>query len=229
MALGAMALDLKGDLELGRKLTDGCVTLYSIMPSGVMPEYLDLIPCKDLQSCSWDEETWLQTLLPGVDLHPPELEPEPEEPVTPVQKGPPKKEGAGGDDEDGKPEYESGFEAQLEKDLEEHVTENSEFRDEVKLEEEPTKSVETDSFLPEDEGHSQHQYTKRGAQRGPPPEGHESAHAKLTPIQKAWNKVKQDRLPPGVTFVRDSRFDSTQEVQSSTQEIKLADTSIDTY
>jgi len=223
LALGAMALDLKGDLELGRKLTDGCVTLYSIMPSGVMPECLYLIPCKDLKSCPWDEEAWLQTLLPGVDLHPPEPEPAPEQPVAPVQKGPPKKGGAGGDDEGDEPEDERGFEAQPEKSLEEHVTESNE----AKLEEEPMRSVKTDSSLPEDKNHYQHQHTKRDPQRGPPPDSHESAHAKLTPIQRAWNKVKQHRLPPGVTSVKDSRFDSTH-VQSSTQELKLADRSIDT-
>ncbi|RPB21474.1 seven-hairpin glycosidase [Terfezia boudieri ATCC MYA-4762] len=202
LALGAMALDLKGDLELGRKLTDGCVTLYNIMPSGVMPEQLDLIPCKDLRSCPWDEEAWLQALLPGVDLHSPESEPEPEKPVTPVHKGPPKKEGAGGDDEDDNWEYERGFEALPGKGSEGHVTGNNEIRNEAKLQEEPTKSVKTDSPLPEDEDYSQ-QHTKRDPQRGPPPESYK---AQLTPIQKAWSKVKQDRLPPGVTFVKDSRY-----------------------
>ncbi|KAF8424129.1 mannosyl-oligosaccharide alpha-1,2-mannosidase [Tirmania nivea] len=205
LALGAMALDLRDDLELGRKLTDGCVMLYNIMPSGVMPEYLDLIPCKDSRSCPWDEEAWFQALLPGVDLHPPQPEPEPERPVTPVQKGPPRKEGAGGDGDD-KQEDNIGIEVQLEKDLEEYVTEHDEIRNEVKLEEEPTKSVKADLSSVENEDHSQHQHAKRGPQHGPPPENHESAHAKLTPIQRAWNKVKQDRLPPGVISVIDSRY-----------------------
>lgn len=219
LALGAMALDLKGDLELGRKLTDGCITLYNIMPSGVMPEYLDLIPCKDLRSCPWDEEAWLQTLLPGVDLHPPEPKPEPEKPVTSVQKGSPKKEGAGGDDEDDEPENKRGFKTRLEKNLEERVTENDEIKNEAKLEEEQTRSVKTASSLPEDGGHSQHQHAKRGPS---PLENHERAYVKLTPIQKAWNRAKQDRLPLGVTSVTDSRFDPTH-IQGSTQRLKLAD------
>jgi len=204
LALGAMALDLRGDLEIARKLTDGCVTVYNIMPSGVMPEYLDLIPCSDLRSCPWDEEAWLQTLLPGVNLHLPEPEQEPEIP-TPVQKGPPKKEGAGGDDEDDEPRDERDSEGYPEKGLK-NITENDEIGDEVGLKEEP---------LPGSGDYSQYRHSKRDPQHEPPPGNHEEAQAKLTPIQKAWNKAKEHRLPPGVTFVSDSRFDSTHE-QSST-------------
>lgn len=229
LALGAKALGLTDDLEIGRKLTDGCVTLYNIMPSGVMPEYLNLVPCKNATSCPWDEEEWLQALLPGVDLHPKLTEPTPAQEKMPG-KDVPGKEGAGGDDDE-EPEAQTLQEEQPKQVLKEAGVEHDE-----------TKKV--DGFVPRHESHSQHQHAKRYAQRGPPPidqhrtdeestptrkdedsetnqEGQASETkqddedlpqmpkvVKLTPIERAWRKVKEQRLPPGVANVGDGRSGS---------------------
>ncbi|UKZ82405.1 hypothetical protein TrVFT333_010193 [Trichoderma virens FT-333] len=48
------------DVETGVKLTNGCVYAYRAFPTGMMPERIDLAPCKDRSHCPWDEDYWLQ-------------------------------------------------------------------------------------------------------------------------------------------------------------------------
>lgn len=49
------------DVETGVRLTNGCVYAYRAFPTGMMPERLDLAPCRDRSSrCPWDEEHWLE-------------------------------------------------------------------------------------------------------------------------------------------------------------------------
>jgi mannosyl-oligosaccharide alpha-1,2-mannosidase len=48
------------DVERGIKLTNGCVYAYRAFPTGMMPERIDLAPCKDRAHCPWDEDYWLQ-------------------------------------------------------------------------------------------------------------------------------------------------------------------------
>lgn len=59
MALGAQALSLPDDLEIGSKLTDGCVWAYGQMKTGLMPENCGLVKCDDPEHCTWDEDKWL--------------------------------------------------------------------------------------------------------------------------------------------------------------------------
>ncbi|KAL6901628.1 glycoside hydrolase family 47 protein [Trichoderma evansii] len=47
------------DVERGIKLTNGCVYAYRAFPTGMMPERIDLAPCKDRAHCPWDEEYWM--------------------------------------------------------------------------------------------------------------------------------------------------------------------------
>lgn len=62
-ALGAKIFDTPGDLEIGRRLTDGCVWAYSAMPSGIMPEYSQVVPCRDAEDCQWNETLWTDEYL----------------------------------------------------------------------------------------------------------------------------------------------------------------------
>ncbi|KAL7800044.1 glycoside hydrolase family 47 protein [Trichoderma ceciliae] len=48
------------DVETGIKLTNGCVYAYRAFPTGMMPERIDMAPCKDRSHCPWDEKYWLQ-------------------------------------------------------------------------------------------------------------------------------------------------------------------------
>lgn len=61
--LGAKIFDTPEDLEIGKRLTDGCVWAYSSMPSGIMPEYAQVVPCGDPESCQWNETIWADQYL----------------------------------------------------------------------------------------------------------------------------------------------------------------------
>lgn len=57
-ALGAKIFESAEDLEVGRRLTDGCVWAYSSMPAGIMAEYAQVTPCTDAAVCPWNETAW---------------------------------------------------------------------------------------------------------------------------------------------------------------------------
>lgn len=57
-AMGGKIFDSDEDVEIGRRLTDGCVWAYSSMPSGIMAEYAQVAPCQNTESCSWNETEW---------------------------------------------------------------------------------------------------------------------------------------------------------------------------
>ena len=45
-------------VDLGAKLTQGCIYAYAAMPTGIMPESFDMVPCKSRASCPWNETKW---------------------------------------------------------------------------------------------------------------------------------------------------------------------------
>lgn len=57
-ALGGRLFDLPEHVEVGRKLTDGCIWTYKALPLGVMPEVFQMIPCQDKLNCQWNETMW---------------------------------------------------------------------------------------------------------------------------------------------------------------------------
>ncbi|KAK8055361.1 glycoside hydrolase family 47 protein [Apiospora rasikravindrae] len=60
MALGGRLLNRPNDIEIGAKLTNGCIYAYKSMPAGVGPERHNMIACKSRKDCPWDEEVWIQ-------------------------------------------------------------------------------------------------------------------------------------------------------------------------
>ncbi|TAQ89866.1 hypothetical protein B7494_g1798 [Chlorociboria aeruginascens] len=62
VGMGAKIFDIEGDLELAKKLTDGCVWAYESLPSGIMPEDARTLPCKDAQNCNWNETVYWEAL-----------------------------------------------------------------------------------------------------------------------------------------------------------------------
>ncbi|KAH8709963.1 glycosyl hydrolase family 47-domain-containing protein [Phaeosphaeriaceae sp. PMI808] len=46
------------DVELGEKLTRGCVYTYAAMPSGIMPETFAMMPCESRTECAWNQTAW---------------------------------------------------------------------------------------------------------------------------------------------------------------------------
>lgn len=57
-ALGGKIFGSDEDVEVGRRLTDGCVWAYSSMPAGIMAEYAQITPCEDTGKCQWNETAW---------------------------------------------------------------------------------------------------------------------------------------------------------------------------
>jgi mannosyl-oligosaccharide alpha-1,2-mannosidase len=57
-ALGGKLFNMPEHVEVGRKLTDGCIWSYKALPLGVMPEVFHMVPCEDKLHCSWNETMW---------------------------------------------------------------------------------------------------------------------------------------------------------------------------
>ncbi|KAL1843585.1 hypothetical protein VTJ49DRAFT_868 [Mycothermus thermophilus] len=66
--LGGKIFNRPEDVEIGKKLTDGCVWAYDVMPTGIMPEYATVLPCKDMTNCKYDEKEWYKALDPNHDI-----------------------------------------------------------------------------------------------------------------------------------------------------------------
>jgi len=62
--LGGKIFNSPEDVEIGKKLTEGCVWAYEVMPAGIMPEYASVLPCKDPNDCHYDQAAWYKSLDP---------------------------------------------------------------------------------------------------------------------------------------------------------------------
>ncbi|OTB07027.1 glycoside hydrolase family 47 protein [Hypoxylon sp. CI-4A] len=56
--LGGKLLNIPEHVQIGEKITRGCVWAYDAMPTGIMPEIFGLLPCPTLKACEWDEQEW---------------------------------------------------------------------------------------------------------------------------------------------------------------------------
>lgn len=73
-AMGGKIFDSDEDLDVGRRLTDGCVWAYASMPAGIMAEYAQVTPCQDIDSCEWNETAWHMDLDPNPDFRETQME-----------------------------------------------------------------------------------------------------------------------------------------------------------
>ncbi|KAI9037907.1 glycoside hydrolase family 47 protein [Aspergillus affinis] len=62
VGIGAKVFARPEDLDIARKLTDGCIWGYDVMPSGIMPEIMYVSPCQDMNNCQWDKKQWYRDL-----------------------------------------------------------------------------------------------------------------------------------------------------------------------
>jgi mannosyl-oligosaccharide alpha-1,2-mannosidase len=70
VSIGAKIFRKDTDLDVGKRLVEGCLWGYEKMPQGIMPEIMELTPCPSNSSCEWDEDVWLQEVHkshPGED------------------------------------------------------------------------------------------------------------------------------------------------------------------
>ncbi|ETS73499.1 hypothetical protein PFICI_14445 [Pestalotiopsis fici W106-1] len=56
------------DVEIAKKLTDGCVWAYENTATGIMPEGATVVPCADTGDCRWNETLWHRYLDPMWDM-----------------------------------------------------------------------------------------------------------------------------------------------------------------
>ncbi|OAL47842.1 class I alpha-mannosidase [Pyrenochaeta sp. DS3sAY3a] len=50
-------------VDLGAKLTNGCIFAYASMPTGIMPEVFDMAPCESRDSCPWNQTLWEESVM----------------------------------------------------------------------------------------------------------------------------------------------------------------------
>ncbi|KEQ77247.1 seven-hairpin glycosidase [Aureobasidium namibiae CBS 147.97] len=58
LALGGKLFNDQNHLDMGRKVTDGCIWTYKAMPLGIMPEVFHMVECPTNEACQWDEKAW---------------------------------------------------------------------------------------------------------------------------------------------------------------------------
>jgi mannosyl-oligosaccharide alpha-1,2-mannosidase len=63
-ALGGAIFDRPEDIEIGKKLTDGCVWAYNVTATGIMPEEFFLSKCESKTNCEWNETKYFEELDP---------------------------------------------------------------------------------------------------------------------------------------------------------------------
>lgn len=56
-ALGGRIFNVTDHMNLGARLTNGCMWAYGAFPHGIMPEVFKMVPC-ELGGCKWDEKRW---------------------------------------------------------------------------------------------------------------------------------------------------------------------------
>lgn len=61
-AVGAKIFNREGDMDIARKLTNGCVWAYEATLTGIMPEVYLTVPCESQERCEWNETKYLQTV-----------------------------------------------------------------------------------------------------------------------------------------------------------------------
>ncbi|KAI5358708.1 putative glycoside hydrolase family 47, six-hairpin glycosidase-like superfamily [Septoria linicola] len=57
-AMGGRLFNNASHIEIGARLTDGCVWAYQQTQLTIMPENSQLVPCPTLEKCEWSEQAW---------------------------------------------------------------------------------------------------------------------------------------------------------------------------
>lgn len=58
VGIGAKVFERPEELDIARKLVDGCIWAYNSTATGIMPEVFNLAPCADAADCNWDKVRW---------------------------------------------------------------------------------------------------------------------------------------------------------------------------
>ncbi|KAF2270102.1 class I alpha-mannosidase-like protein [Lojkania enalia] len=63
VGIGAKIFNRSDELDVARKLADGCIWAYDSMPTGIMPEIFEVVPCQNTSECIWSEERWHEAVM----------------------------------------------------------------------------------------------------------------------------------------------------------------------
>lgn len=63
--LGSKIFNRPDDLELAKKLTNGCIWAYESTATGIMPESFGVIACESRTTCAWNESKYNEVLDPN--------------------------------------------------------------------------------------------------------------------------------------------------------------------
>ncbi|KAL8675398.1 MAG: hypothetical protein Q9168_000229 [Polycauliona sp. 1 TL-2023] len=63
-AIGAKIFDRPDDLDVAKRLTDGCIWAYEMTTTGIMPEHFLVVPCVDMEVCPFNTTSWYEQLDP---------------------------------------------------------------------------------------------------------------------------------------------------------------------
>lgn len=58
-ALGGKVFGIPEHVEIGARLTHGCLWAYNAFRSGIAPEIFKLVSCESRSGCRWDEQKWI--------------------------------------------------------------------------------------------------------------------------------------------------------------------------
>lgn len=62
LAIAGKIFNRPEDVDIGAKLTDGCVWAYKNTPTGIMPETFTAVDCRNKTSCKWDTAKWREAV-----------------------------------------------------------------------------------------------------------------------------------------------------------------------
>jgi mannosyl-oligosaccharide alpha-1,2-mannosidase len=64
LAIAGRIFNRPQDIEVGARLTDGCVWAYKNTPTGIMPETFTAVDCGNNTACTWDTAKWRKASNP---------------------------------------------------------------------------------------------------------------------------------------------------------------------
>jgi mannosyl-oligosaccharide alpha-1,2-mannosidase len=89
VAIGAKIFNRPDDVQVARRLVDGCVWAYNAMPSGLMPETFHMVACQvgvadpPAEKCEWSDDKWYEAVS---QRHPP-VAAEKDQQISAVERG----------------------------------------------------------------------------------------------------------------------------------------------
>jgi mannosyl-oligosaccharide alpha-1,2-mannosidase len=66
-ALAGKLLSNETHVEIGKKLTNGCIWAYGNSPTGIMAEKSNVVRCAREEACEWDVERWFSAVVADLE------------------------------------------------------------------------------------------------------------------------------------------------------------------